>query len=194
MYPTKEKAMQILHEGKILNNGPWIEHSIYVAKIASIIAKHCKMNEEKAFVFGLLHDIGRRYGDASIAHALYGYLYLSPMGYEESAKICLTHSFNTKNTNDYHGKIDVKNDTLNRIQSALDEIEYDDYDRLIQLSDSLATETGLIDQEERMNQLELQYGNYPINRRLKNRELKKYFENKLKQNIYKLLNNELSRL
>lgn len=194
MYPNRQKAEQILNEAKILNDGPWIEHSKNVAKVASIIAKHAKMDEEKAYVFGLLHDIGRRFGDASIAHALYGYLYLSQMGYDEAAKVCLTHSFNTKITEDYHGKIDLKNDTIKRIQDALDELDYDDYDKLIQLSDSIADHNGLIDQEERMKDVEIRHGSYSSSRKEKNRELKEYFEKKIGQNIYKLINNEMIRM
>ena len=194
MYPNRQKAKQILNEAKILNDGPWIEHSKNVAKVASIIAKYSKMDEDKAYVFGLLHDIGRRFGDASIAHALYGYLYLSQMGYDEAAKVCLTHSFNTKKTEDYHGKIDLKNDTIKRIQDALDELNYDDYDKLIQLSDSIADHNGLIDQEERMKDVEIRHGSYSSSRKEKNRELKEYFEEKIGQNIYKLINNEMIRM
>ena len=38
MYPNRQRAEQILNEAKILNDGPWIEHSKNVAKVASIIA------------------------------------------------------------------------------------------------------------------------------------------------------------
>ncbi len=62
MIPTKDEAMKLLNEAYKLNPGPWREHSIVVAECAYKIAKKCPdMNAEKAYILGLLHDIGRRY-------------------------------------------------------------------------------------------------------------------------------------
>jgi len=46
-----------------LTPGPWEQHSISVAKNARLIAeKTCIMDCDKAYVMGLMHDIGRRAG------------------------------------------------------------------------------------------------------------------------------------
>ena len=59
-------------------------------------------------------------------------------GYDEVAKICLTHSFNNHTIDDYIGKFDVSDEELRLIKTELDKAVYDEYDRLIQLCDSLA--------------------------------------------------------
>ena len=44
-----------------LNPGPWEQHSISVAKNARLIAEKTGiMDCDKAYVMGLMHDIGRR--------------------------------------------------------------------------------------------------------------------------------------
>ena len=59
----REYAMTLLNEANKLNCGRWFEHSLNVAKCAEIIAKNTEyLDSEKAFVLGLLHDIGRRFG------------------------------------------------------------------------------------------------------------------------------------
>ena len=57
---NRKEAEELLLEAKQLNNGPWIEHSKNVALLAEKIATKAEMNSEKAYVLGLLHDIGRR--------------------------------------------------------------------------------------------------------------------------------------
>ena len=54
-----------------LNPGPWEQHSISVAKNARLIAeKTSVMDSDKAYVMGLMHDIGRRAGIKGILHIL----------------------------------------------------------------------------------------------------------------------------
>ena len=52
------------------------------------------MDAEKAYVLGLLHDIGRKFGVRHLGHVSDGYRFMMSLGYDEAAKICLTHSFN----------------------------------------------------------------------------------------------------
>ena len=65
-YPKRSEALEILCEAEKLNPGPWVEHSKNVAHCAEAIAKKCEnLNSEKAYVLGLLHDVGRRAGGDS---------------------------------------------------------------------------------------------------------------------------------
>ena len=41
------------------------------------------------------------------------------LGYDEVAKICLTHSFNNQTTKEYIGKFDVSGEELNLIKNTL---------------------------------------------------------------------------
>ena len=108
MLPSREKALNLLEESNSLNPGPWKEHSIVVAECAYKIASKCNdMDEEKAYILGLLHDIGRRFGVTYIAHVIDGYNFLMKFGYDEAARICITHSFQLKDINEYIGEIDI---------------------------------------------------------------------------------------
>ena len=63
---------------------------------------------------------------------------------------------------------------------------YDEYDLLIQVCDSLAG-TEVMDMEERMADVRRRYGAYPQDKWDRNLELKKYFEKKMRQDIYKVV-------
>jgi len=64
---------------------------------------------------------------------------------------------------------------------------FDDYDKLIQLCDSLASAEGVVDMEERMSDVKRRYGSYPQSKWDKNMELKAYFEQKAGGNIYEIV-------
>ena len=58
---TIQKAEYELEKGAELNFGPWKMHSISVATNARLIADRIKgMDSDKAYILGLLHDIGRK--------------------------------------------------------------------------------------------------------------------------------------
>lgn len=60
MYPTIQEAERLLKEAAQCNPGPWENHSRVAAQCAKKIAEKCMgMNPEKAYVLGLMHDIGR---------------------------------------------------------------------------------------------------------------------------------------
>ena len=97
MFPNKERALCELNIAGELNPGPWKEHSLNVANAAKIVAGNCKeLDSEKAYVCGLLHDIGRRTGIAAVRHIIDGYDYSISQGWDEVARVCLTHSFPVK--------------------------------------------------------------------------------------------------
>lgn len=62
----------------------------------------------------------------------------------------------------------------------------DEYDRLIQLCDSLAGAEGVLNMEERMEDVKRRYGSYPQEKWDRNLELKKYFEAKMGKDIYSI--------
>jgi len=185
MLPTREGAEELLKEAEICNPGPWGNHSRVTAHCAEKIAMECgDLDSDKAYILGLLHDIGRKFGVRHLGHVSDGYLYMMSLGYDEVARICLTHSFNNQTTNEYIGKIDTTHEELKIIQETLALTNMDDYDRLIQLCDSLAGAEGVLDIEERMGEVKRRYGTYPKAKWDTNLVLKKYFEEKMKKDIY----------
>ena len=95
MLPDTDEAMRELKLAEELNPGPWVKHSINVGIAAKKIAERIpSMNPEKAYITGLLHDIGRRVGVVDIpTHVYEGYRYCMEKGWDEAARICMTHSY-----------------------------------------------------------------------------------------------------
>ena len=184
MLPDREKAEAMLVEAEKLNPGSWGNHSRVVAQCAKKVAKKAGLNSEKAYIVGLLHDIGRREGVTNFRHIIDGYDYLKKQGYDEVAKICLTHSFCIQDICMYIGVCDLTQEQYQRLEVLLKECNYDDYDRLIQLCDSIALPTKAVDLDTRMEDVKRRYGSYPEEKRKKNFELKKYFEEKMGQDLY----------
>src|SRR5437879_919131 len=95
--PTAAEAERYLREAAELNPGPWVSHSRVVADAAGAIARRDRrLDPERAYVLGLLHDVGRRAGGPGVAdvrHLLDGYYFMRAAGFDEPARICLTHSF-----------------------------------------------------------------------------------------------------
>lgn len=185
MLPTREEAIALVRDGLACNPRPWGRHCLTAAHCAEKIASACgDMDSEKAYILGLLHDIGRKFGTRHLGHVSDGYTYMKSLGYDEAAKICLTHSFNNHTVDEYIGKFDVSQEELTLIKTKLVETVYDEYDLLIQLCDSLAGADGVLDIEERMNDVKRRYGSYPQDKWDSNIELMHYFEKRMNQNIY----------
>lgn len=185
MLPTREKAEELLKEAEKCNPGAWGNHSRVAAHCAEKIAQECSdLDLDKAYILGLLHDIGRKFGVRHLGHVSDGYSYMMYLGYDEVAKICLTHSFHNQTVDVYIGKFDTTEEELKLIQDALKTVVMDEYDRLIQLCDSLAGSEGVLDIEERMNDVKNRYGFYPQEKWDNNLKLKKHFEEKMGKNIY----------
>ena len=184
MIPEREEAQRLLAEAENCNPGPWGNHSRNAALCAERIAAAAGMDGEKAYVLGLLHDIGRKFGKGHLQHVWDGCHYMMELGYAEAARVCLTHSFNSKSMDEYIGKRDIPEDQQQEIQNLLDGLEYDDYDRLIQLCDSLAMAEGVADIETRMLDVKRRYGHYPQEKWDNNFYLRRYFEEKCGRDIY----------
>ncbi len=145
MYPKKEIALSELEIAGNMNPGPWTDHFKNVAKAASLIAEHCEgLDSEKAFVCGMLHDIGKK---------------------------------------------DITDRQYDFIRDYLNNLDYDDYDKLIILCDALADANGFCILEKRFIDTTRRYGIYPfsIKRWNKTYEYKDYFEKMTGRSIYMLL-------
>lgn len=103
--PTRTQAESLLEEAAQLNPGPWVEHNRVAAQCAQSIApRHPTLDAEAAYILGLLHDIGRRFGPCDLMHILHGYRIMESLGYTDSARICLTHSFPLHKVDEYNGE------------------------------------------------------------------------------------------
>lgn len=188
LYPNKALAEEILEEAESCNPGPWGNHSRVVARCAEKIAAACDdMDAEKAYVLGLLHDIGRKFGGRHFGHIYDGYTYMLELGYTDAARVCLTHSFCTQEIENYIGNFDVTLKEQKIVEDALANTEYDDYDRLIQVCDSIGTAEGVVPMEERMGDVKRRYGKYPQACWDKNIELRYYFEKKIGRDVYEVI-------
>ena len=195
----RASAEALLESCVAKNPGPWREHSYAVAQAAEKIARAVNenataqgnsaalLNPDFTYTCGLLHDIGRQMGYTYIAHVYDGYHYLKNLGYDQLAKICLTHSFNLHIIDDYIGKIDISQEQYEELKSLLAATEYDDYDRLIQLLDSTCGADGTKNLEARMNDVKQRYGFYPEGKWNKNFELKAYFEKLMGRDLYEVI-------
>ena len=92
----KNQAMKIFSRyvsGEHFSEGLF-NHSHNVATVAEEIAKKCKdLDPDKAYAYGLLHDIGRYPGDVGLNHIIIGHKLLLKEGLEDAARIVLTHTF-----------------------------------------------------------------------------------------------------
>lgn len=190
--PTLEEAKLILKEAEGLNPGLWIEHSKYTGQAARLIAENIEgLNSEVAEVLGMLHDIGRRVGVYKIRHSIDGYNYAMEKGYSLLARVCITHSFPYKNINIILDEWDSTEENFNFLKKYLEEVEFDDYDKLIQLCDALALPSGFCLLEKRMIDVALRYGvnELTIPKWKATFQLKDYFEEKMNKSIYNVLPN-----
>jgi HD superfamily phosphodiesterase len=161
-----------------------------VAACARGIAGALNLDVEKAGRLGLLHDIGRRYGVSDGRHTLDGYRYLTQIGEAEGARICLTHSLPVQDVGCYSGRWDITPEELEWLKTHLAGITYDDYDRLIQLCDSLAMADGTIDLKARMDDIEVRHGFYPLSKRQAHYRLKEYFDKMAGFDLYTVLRSD----
>ena len=142
------------------NPGPWQQHSESVATNAGLIAAAAGLDRDKAYVLGLLHDIGRRAGVTGIRHVLDGFAYMTELGQPEIARICLTHSFPIKDIRTFFGKVDCTEEQLSFLQDYLEKTEYDDHDILIQLCDAISLPGGACIMEKRFVDVAIRHGLY----------------------------------
>lgn len=76
------------------------------------------------------------------------------------------------------------------ISDTLEDMEYDDYDRLVQICDAIGGAEGVLDMEVRMLDVKSRYGNYPQKKWDDNLWLRKYFEKKMGEDLYVAVDKE----
>ena len=120
-----------------------------MANACKNIALQCKnLSADQAYLFGLLHDIGRYAGVSSEKHLIDGYRYCMERGWEKASQICIFHAFMIQDINTSIGKFDISDDDYLFLKEFVANAVYDDYDRLVQLCGSLALPTGFCPMEK----------------------------------------------
>lgn len=187
---NKKTAQQALEQAAKSNPGAWVDHSKYVAEACKNIALRCKnLSADQAYLFGLLHDIGRYAGVTSEKHLIDGYRYCRERGWEKAAQICISHAFMIQDIHTSIGEFDVSDADYLFMETFVANAVYDDYDRLVQLCDSLALPTGFCLLEKRFVDVTIRYGVHPatIDRWKKILEIKALFEAQIGCSVYTLL-------
>lgn len=138
-----------------INTSSWISHSLYEAKAAQQLAQRLGLDTEKAGILGMLHDYGRKYTH-DFTHVILGYEALVDEGWIEEARASITHSFinagRCANCDpaedgfyiDENGQPAWEEDAeKDDITEVLENLEYDDYDMLLNIADLIATSDGI---------------------------------------------------
>jgi len=138
---------------------------------------------------GLLHDIGRREGITFIRHLIDGYNFLNSLGYDDAARISITHSFPIPDLDAYIGERDCSPQDLKFIENFINSTTLNDYDILIQLCDSVSLPSGFCLLEKRIIDVAMRYG---INAKSISSwqarfQIKEKFENEIGCSIYQVL-------
>lgn len=158
---TIEKANNYLIEASKKNDDEWVGHSYSVGMAAYLLAQRVpQLDAELAGSYGLLHDIGRGlcHKDMKIMHIFAGYRYLLAEGYTQAARICLTHSFPVRDIKSVTGVWDCSETDYVFLTKYLQDIEYNPYDKLIQLCDNLGMAEGIVPLEKRLVDIIRRYG------------------------------------
>lgn len=189
-----KRLLQKAYDERIVIEGVenWIKHSHNVAHVAETIGRLSGLDPEKCYVMGLLHDFGRGQ-DRNIRHSILGYKLLKKEGAsEEIARIAITHLFILQDGANLKGQyVDFRDGEQTFVENYLKDIEYNDYDKLIQLSDligGLRIETI----EERMFSVFCRY-NITNTMQLcqQIRALRQYFEDKIGCSVYEPFRDEM---
>lgn len=169
-YPSLDRCVELLNEAAGMNPGKWIDHCIEAGRSARKIAERINAEREagdampvfdpdRAEALGRMHDIGRRYDVLDMRHIIMGYKFMMELGYEECARICLTHSFpGIKDIRTYSGQNDCTDEETAFIRSFIKGVEYTDYDRLIQLCDAVSAAEGPVYIEKRLMDVAIRRG------------------------------------
>ena len=110
-------------------------------------------------------------------------------GWEKAAQICISHAFMIQDIRTSIGEFDITDEEYRFMDDFIKNAVYDDYDRLVQLCDSLALPTGFCLLEKRFVDVTIRYGvsEFTTARWKKILEIKALFEKKIKRSIYEAL-------
>lgn len=191
----REKANEIFAWGKSCRTdalvSSWENHSRGAARVAEEVARRSGLDENKAYAMGLLHDIGRYKLHAGMNHIYLGYVKLMEEGLPELAKICLTHSFNPKTKVSVLELEDKEAEKF--VKEYVENVKYDDYDRLIQLADYMSGSHGVSTIERRFCSVLARHNlDNPHEDLITLYGLKSYFDKKCKIDIYTIFRDEIA--
>lgn len=188
-YCINEKKLS--EEEAIILSKRLYNHCLVVGTIAEKISNKIGLNDERSYIFGLLHDIGKF--KPNRFHGLTGYEIALENNDLELAQICITHSFINNRIEEFHfPDNEFKKTDIKRTKELFKSIKLNDYIYLIKLCDfmsigdtlnSSTIEDRLIDIITRypMSQTEFDRLSKNVNK------LKEYFEKKYDFDLYKLL-------
>lgn len=185
---NREQALALLEWAHDLNPGPWREHVLHAARAAEAIAARSGLDPDRAWISGVIHDIGRFEGVRAMHHIIAGYSLLMEKGEPELARICMTHSFPGGDPMSYIGKWDVSDEERAFVLDYIANCQFDDYDRLIQLCDALALSEGIGLIEKRLVSVVIRHG---VNPYLQGKwratmEIREDFEKRMGCSVYSL--------
>ena len=162
MLLTRVVAERALEQAYESNPGPWADHARYVAMACQNIAsRSTHLNADDAYIYGILHDIGRYAGVSSERHLIDGYRYCMERGWEKAAQICISHAFMIQDIDTSIGVFDMPPEDKSFMAEFVRCAVYDDYDLLVQLCDALALPTGFCLLEKRFVDVAIRYGTHP---------------------------------
>ena len=190
MLLSRPIAENALAQAERANPGPWADHCRYVALACQNIASRCpSLDADLAYIYGLLHDIGRYAGVTSERHLIDGYRYCVERGWEKAAQICISHAFMVKDISSSIGVFDMPPEDKAFMADFVKHAVYDDYDYLVQLCDALALPTGFCLLEKRFVDVAIRYGTHPatVDRWKAVLEIKARFEAAIGGSIYDCL-------
>ena len=146
-------------------------HTRNVARFAKIIAERIQcLNPEKAYILGLLHDYGKRINE------------------REENRFHGRHTFHVKNFSS--DEYNYPESWLIWAKEKLLNIEYDDYDRLIQFCDMLTEDFNFVTIEQRAEGITRRYHLSTAQKQNLIRDalpLKRHFDDLCGTNVYDLL-------
>lgn len=181
--PNRDKINYFLREDNP-NFGKWVKHSYLIGRTARNMAEELGLDPDIAYAVGALHDIGKYDQKKGARHIIKGFELLRSETFFFPARIAMTHSFIVKDVNSYSGKMNIKEKDKKFIEDYLYQIEYNDYDKLIQLLDgSIKYEyLGIEERARRTIEKHGDNGFYDIKIE-KLKELENYFAKRLKYSI-----------
>lgn len=170
---TREEALSWF-----VTNEPWELHCKDVALKSELIAKYIKnIDPEYAYIYGLVHDIGRITEEGRKnpkSHPIEGWKFMNNKGYPDFAMSCITHSFPcleditlvpgmchpewkpdadiTKFKYDY-----IDSFIINKLKNYKSTI----YDKIVLLSDLMSGGNNTISIQNRLDQIYLKFGDKP---------------------------------
>lgn len=175
----------------------WESHSQNVATVAARIAAAADLDVDKAYAVGLLHDIGKAKStpDENMTHHLTGHEILTAANLPEAARVAITHTFYEGQEMDHFWDILSRNDLADITKDLLATYSpFDDYDRLIQLADNMATSSGITTISDRFcDVLTRHLLPAPGSNIRALYQLKQYFDQKCHQNIYNLFRADIEK-